>query len=83
MTLAAGAPPRALAVGALRRYHPHMRIRCPICNRVSDIADDAPHRPFCSSRCKTIDLGNWLGEAYRISRPLEENDDESGLPGAN
>lgn len=60
-----------------------MRIRCPICHRESDIPDDAPHRPFCSSRCKTIDLGNWLGEAYRITRPLEENDDEDSFRGVN
>jgi hypothetical protein len=40
--------------------------------------DDYPPRPFCSERCKTIDLGNWLGEAYRFSRPLhtEDGDDD-------
>jgi endogenous inhibitor of DNA gyrase (YacG/DUF329 family) len=32
---------------------------------------DAPYRPFCSSRCKSIDLGGWLDGRYRISRPLE------------
>jgi endogenous inhibitor of DNA gyrase (YacG/DUF329 family) len=25
-----------------------------------------PHFPFCSDRCKLIDLGRWLGESYRI-----------------
>jgi endogenous inhibitor of DNA gyrase (YacG/DUF329 family) len=29
-----------------------------------------PQYPFCSPRCKTIDLGRWLGESYRI--PAEE-----------
>jgi endogenous inhibitor of DNA gyrase (YacG/DUF329 family) len=29
-----------------------------------------PSFPFCSARCKTIDLGRWLGETYRI--PAEE-----------
>jgi hypothetical protein len=53
-----------------------VRVRCPICNRECDIPDDATHRPFCSSRCKTIDLGNWLGEAYRISSPLDAADIE-------
>ena len=41
---------------------------------------DAPHRPFCSSRCKSIDLGVWLDGAYRISRPLEEQDLNAGAP---
>jgi endogenous inhibitor of DNA gyrase (YacG/DUF329 family) len=31
---------------------------------------DWPQFPFCSPRCKTIDLGRWLGESYRI--PAEE-----------
>jgi endogenous inhibitor of DNA gyrase (YacG/DUF329 family) len=33
-----------------------------------------PHRPFCSARCKQIDLGNWLREKYRISSPLRPDD---------
>ena len=36
--------------------------------------------PFCSERCKLIDLGNWLGESYRIAGdegvPLDEHEDE-------
>lgn len=40
--------------------------RCPICkNRVEDPAENRAF-PFCSERCKLIDLGNWLGEGYRI-----------------
>jgi endogenous inhibitor of DNA gyrase (YacG/DUF329 family) len=37
---------------------------------------DNPWRPFCSERCKSIDLGGWASEAYRI--PAE--DDEEGEP---
>jgi endogenous inhibitor of DNA gyrase (YacG/DUF329 family) len=47
-----------------------MRIRCPICRREDEVAADFPYRPFCSRRCKMIDLGNWLGEVYRIPKPL-------------
>lgn len=44
-----------------------MRIECPICKRVRvDAPDDFGPRPFCSEGCKLVDLGNWLGEAYRI-----------------
>lgn len=59
--------------------HATMRIRCPICKReLENIAPDFAFRPFCSQRCKTIDLGNWLGEAYRFSRAVhpDERDDE-------
>jgi endogenous inhibitor of DNA gyrase (YacG/DUF329 family) len=44
------------------------RLPCPNCKTpTSTIAE---HRPFCSARCKDVDLGNWLGEAYRITRPM-------------
>ena len=41
---------------------------CPICRK--NVPDDAPDMPFCSERCKLIDLGKWLGEQYTISDPL-------------
>ena len=37
--------------------------RCPICR---DVIAEPVALPFCSERCRTVDLGNWLGEAYRI-----------------
>ena len=51
-----------------------MRIDCPICKRVlADAPENHGPRPFCSTRCKMIDLGNWLSEAYRI--PVSSNDE--------
>jgi uncharacterized protein len=51
-----------------------MRIDCPICKRVlADAPDDHGPRPFCSTQCKMIDLGNWLSDAYRI--PLSSVED--------
>jgi endogenous inhibitor of DNA gyrase (YacG/DUF329 family) len=50
-----------------------------MCNQVlEDVEDDYPSRPFCSARCKLIDLGNWLSEKYKSSRPLgtEDLDDD-------
>jgi endogenous inhibitor of DNA gyrase (YacG/DUF329 family) len=41
---------------------------------LADVPSDFGPRPFCSERCKLIDLGNWLGEKYRISRPLQAGD---------
>jgi len=43
-----------------------MRIRCPLCGRELEAPDDHPSRPFCSLRCKQIDLSNWFGEAYGV-----------------
>ena len=41
--------------------------RCPICDRpMAGDRSEWPHRPFCSDRCRRIDLGRWLGEKYRI-----------------
>jgi uncharacterized protein len=40
--------------------------------------------PFCSARCRTIDLGRWLGEEYRfVVRSQDEDDDGVALPAVN
>jgi endogenous inhibitor of DNA gyrase (YacG/DUF329 family) len=59
-------------------------IKCPICGKdVKFYRKEKfpPNFPFCSRRCKLIDLGKWLDEEYRISEPLPEGyvpvDDES------
>jgi endogenous inhibitor of DNA gyrase (YacG/DUF329 family) len=51
---------------------------CPTCGKPAAFAPDNPWRPFCCERCKSIDLGGWASEAYRI--PAE--DDEEGAPPA-
>ena len=47
---------------------------CPICNEPVTGAEAS--RPFCSPRCKLIDLGQWLDESYRI--PVDETEMPSG-----
>lgn len=42
------------------------RVRCPQCGAMSEYATDNPSRPFCSERCKLIDLGAWAEERYSI-----------------
>jgi len=55
-----------------------MQRRCPICKILTDSATNADF-PFCSERCKLIDLGNWASEKYAVSEPLfDESDDEPG-----
>ena len=50
---------------------------CPICKQ--PVVPDAEHRPFCSARCQNVDLGHWLGESYRISRPLNPEEVEENM----
>ncbi len=42
-----------------------MKINCPICKAITTWEEN-PHRPFCSEKCKLIDLGKWISEEYRI-----------------
>jgi endogenous inhibitor of DNA gyrase (YacG/DUF329 family) len=44
-------------------------MRCPICKK--QVAAGNPEFPFCSQRCRTIDLGHWAAEKYVISTPVE------------
>jgi endogenous inhibitor of DNA gyrase (YacG/DUF329 family) len=44
-----------------------MTIKCPICKK--EVALGAPDFPFCSERCRLIDLGKWANEEYKISSP--------------
>jgi endogenous inhibitor of DNA gyrase (YacG/DUF329 family) len=44
-------------------------IRCPSCRKRGPWFE-GEYGPFCSHRCKLIDLGKWLGEENRISEPL-------------
>lgn len=44
-------------------------IKCPTCGRRGDWFA-GPWGPFCSERCRLVDLGKWLGEEHRIASPL-------------
>lgn len=44
--------------------------RCPICDKPAPPRDVNRYLPFCSARCKDIDLGRWFEGQYVISRPL-------------
>lgn len=50
--------------------------RCPICDTPlapapgdAAVSDALRWRPFCSKRCKLVDLSKWLGEEYRVAGP--------------
>lgn len=50
---------------------------CPTCRAISGPRSENPAFPFCSERCRLIDLGRWLGEEYRVPAS------ESSAPGPN
>lgn len=52
-------------------------LRCPICRTLVTASDE--DFPFCSDRCKMIDLGKWASGAYRISSPILDPEVLEGL----
>lgn len=52
-------------------------LRCPTCRK--DVPADSPDMPFCSDRCRLIDLGKWASGDYKISSPILDPDVLEGL----
>ncbi|MFN7262492.1 MAG: DNA gyrase inhibitor YacG [Pseudobdellovibrionaceae bacterium] len=42
------------------------KVKCPQCGKETVFAPENKFRPFCSERCRLIDLGDWASEAYKI-----------------
>lgn len=53
-------------------------MKCPICKK-EVMWEGNTFRPFCSERCKLIDLGNWASERYRVARQDEEPEEEPSM----
>jgi endogenous inhibitor of DNA gyrase (YacG/DUF329 family) len=72
----AGEPDHVYGVVPARGYCPltsdlrTLLMRCPICHCEFE-SDQSPALPFCSERCRTIDLGRWLGEGYLMPIPTD------------
>jgi len=56
-----------------------MKHQCPICRRPTDSETDADF-PFCSERCRLVDLGNWASEKYVVSSPVFEEEESGDEP---
>lgn len=55
-----------------------IKLNCPTCKKIVVWTDAFPHRPFCSDRCRLIDLGEWASENHKIAgAPLNENTAEN------
>ncbi|MBR7888600.1 DNA gyrase inhibitor YacG [Marinomonas sp. A79] len=50
-------------------------VSCPTCQTKTAWTKENPDRPFCSSRCKLIDLGAWASESYSIPQQTSEEDE--------
>ncbi len=55
---------------------PARTVACPRCGAPASFDSGNPWRPFCSERCKTIDLGAWASESYRVPGPDEAPADD-------
>jgi uncharacterized protein len=51
-----------------------MQYICPICKRPTDSEKDAEF-PFCSERCRLLDLGAWSSEKYVVSDPIFDEEE--------
>ena len=55
-------------------------VRCPTCGGDSVYAPSNPFRPFCSERCKNLDLGAWASESFRVPDETPPDDLPFGDP---
>jgi uncharacterized protein len=53
---------------------PALKLKCPTCKK--PVSAKNPEFPFCSERCRLIDLGKWASGAYVISSPVKDTDEE-------
>ncbi|MGI9553934.1 MAG: DNA gyrase inhibitor YacG [Thermodesulfobacteriota bacterium] len=51
-----------------------MEYKCPRCGKLS-VWKGNKYRPFCSERCKLIDLGEWADEKFKVETDFDEIDD--------
>jgi endogenous inhibitor of DNA gyrase (YacG/DUF329 family) len=55
-------------------------VRCPVCSAQSVWSEANPFRPFCSERCKLIDLGAWASDRYAIGGAPQDGDPSAPSP---
>ena len=57
---------------------PVKQVACPACGGPSVYAVSNPYRPFCSVRCKNIDLGAWANEDFRLPADIPPDAEQPG-----
>jgi hypothetical protein len=76
-------PPRGARLPASGALTPATvaTVACPTCGKSVEWHGSAPWRPFCSERCKLIDLGEWMSERHRIpGEPADEGESTAEPP---
>ena len=62
-------------MGSVERITP-----CPVCKKPAEPRGKNPSFPFCSDRCRRVDLGRWFGEEYRVpSTPADGEEQPPSL----
>lgn len=55
------------------------QILCPTCGKVNTWTTENTNKPFCSDRCKLIDLGDWANEKFKVpggpADPMEDREE--------
>jgi len=51
-------------------------VSCPTCGKLVEWSQSQRWKPFCSERCKLIDLGDWIDERHRIPGDITDTHDE-------
>lgn len=54
-------------------------VHCPACRKPVSW-EDAPYRPFCSERCRLLDLGRWADGTYRVAGASAEPEAAAAIP---
>jgi len=59
-----------------------LSVNCPTCLKQVPWTADNAHRPFCSERCKLLDLGDWAAERFAIpGEPVSPHDEQGEVSG--
>jgi len=56
------------------------QVPCPHCGKPCEFGASNRWRPFCSERCRSLDLGAWASESYRVPARPDPDDDTRELP---
>jgi len=56
-------------------------VPCPSCRKPALFAERNRWRPFCSERCRSVDLGAWASERFRVPAEAPPGDDDAGRGG--